>query len=68
MFSICFQSDQEVIHTHLKQKEKNIHSSHAKPKTKTSAQLVGIADYMDKNLEVNDNHKIQIFQTYRQDI
>ena len=35
----------------------NIHSSHARPKTKTSDQLVGFADY----LEVNDNHTMHMY-------
>ena len=34
----------------------NIHSSHARAKTKTSDQLVGIAEYMGTSLEANDNH------------
>ena len=39
----------------------NIHSSHARPKTKTSDQVVGIADYMGTSLEVNDNHTMQMY-------
>ena len=38
----------------------NIHSSHARPKTKTSDQLVGFADYMGTSLEVNDNHTVKV--------
>ena len=49
MFKICFQPDQGLI-TDPKQKEMNIHSSHARPKTKTSDQVVGIADYMGTSL------------------
>ena len=50
-----------LIHRHLNQKEKYIHSSHARPKTKTSDQLVGIADYMGAGLEVNGNHKMHMY-------
>ena len=45
-----------------KQKEMNIHSSHARPKTKTSDQLVGIADYMGTSLEANDNHTMHMYK------
>ena len=40
---------------------KNTHSSHARPKTKTSDQLVGIADYMGTSLEVNDDHTMHMY-------
>ena len=46
--------------------QKNTHSSHAKPKTKPSGQLVGIAEHIDANLEMNDSHIINNFQTCRQ--
>ena len=39
----------------------NIHSSHARPKTKVSGQLVGIADYMSTSLEENDNHTMHMY-------
>ena len=42
--------------------EMNIHSSHARPKTKTSDQLVGIADYMGTSLEANDNHTMHMYK------
>ena len=42
----------------------NIHSSHARLKTKTSDQLVGIADYMGTSLEVNDNHTMHMYIKY----
>ena len=42
----------------------NIHSSHARPKTKTSDQLVGFADYMGTSLEVNDNHTMHMYIKY----
>ena len=69
MFSICFQSDQDLF-TYAKTKiEKNTHSSQARPKTNASGKLVGIADYMCTSLEANDSHHmIQIFQMYRWDI
>ena len=38
----------------------NIHSSHARPKTKASDQLVGSADYMGTSLEVNDNYAMHM--------
>ena len=38
----------------------NIHSSPTRSKTKTSDQLVGIADYMDTSLEANDNHAMHM--------
>ena len=38
---------------------KNTHSFHARPKTKASGQLVGIADYMGASLEMNHNHTIK---------
>ena len=41
--------------------EKNTHSSHARPKTKASGQLVGIADYMGASLEVNDKHTMHMY-------
>ena len=56
MFSICIQSDQDLL---TDMKKKNTHSSHARPKTKASGQLVGIADYMSAGLEVNDNRPMQ---------
>ena len=62
MFSICFLPDQGLI-THTKTK-RNIHSSHARPKTKTSDQLVGIADYMGTSLEANDNHKMHMYKKH----
>ena len=39
----------------------SIHSSHARPKTKTSDQLVGFADYMGTSLEVNANHTMHMY-------
>ena len=61
-----------------------MHSSHARPNTKAIGQLVGIADYMDTSLEVNDNHTMHMYilhiykqymdtcnnkiQTYRHDV
>ena len=39
---------------------KNTHSFHARPKTKASGQLVGIADYMGASLGMNDSHAIKI--------
>ena len=47
---------------------KNTDSSHARHKTKAGGQLVGNADYMVANLEMNGNHTIIFFQTCRQDI
>ena len=44
----------------MNKNEKNIHSSHARLKTKTSGQLVGIADYMSASLEVNDSHTMHM--------
>ena len=61
MFSVCFQPDQGFI-PDTKTKEMNIHSSHARPKTKTSDQLVGIADYMGTSLEANDNHTMHMYK------
>ena len=43
-------------------KQKNNHSSHARPKNKASGQLVGIADYMSASLEMNDSHTIKNFK------
>ena len=63
MFKICFQPDQGLI-TDPKQKEMNIHSSHARPKTKTNDQVVGIADYMGTSLEVNDNHAMHMYKKH----
>ena len=40
-------------------RQKNTHSFHARPKTKASGQLVGIADYMGASLEMNDSHTIK---------
>ena len=48
----------------LNKKEMNIHSSHVRPKTKTCAQLVGVADYMGTSLEVNDNHTMDMYHNY----
>ena len=59
MFSICFQSDQSLI-TDTKTKGNEYSFSHARPKTKTSDQLVGIADYMGTSLEGNDNHTMHM--------
>ena len=39
----------------IDQNEKNIHSSHARLKSKMSGQLMGIADYMSTSLKVNVN-------------
>ena len=39
-----------------RQNEKNAHSSYARSKTKASSQLVGIADYMESGLEVNEQY------------
>ena len=39
----------------------NIYSSHARPKTKTSDKLVGVADYMGTSLEANDNHTMHMY-------
>ena len=70
MLSICFQPDQGLNHRHQNKKEMNIHSSHARPKTKTSDQSVGIADYMGTSLEVNGQsynahvHKIYVQQMH----
>ena len=61
MFSVCFQPYQGLI-ADTKTKEMNIHSSLARPKTKTSDQLVSIADYMGTSLEANDNHTISLVQ------
>ena len=58
MFSICFQPDQGLITD--PQTKGNEYSSHARPKTKTSDKLVGVADYMGTSLEVNDNHTMQL--------
>ena len=44
MFSICFQSDQDLFTDARTKNEMNTHSSHARPMTKASGQLVGIAD------------------------
>ena len=60
MLGICFQPDQGLITDAKTKKEMNIHSSHARPKTKTSDQLVGFADYMGTSLEVNDNHAMHM--------
>ena len=62
MFSICFQPDQALITDTKTKKEMNIHSSHARPKTKTSDELVGFADYMGTSLKVNDNHTMQTYK------
>ena len=62
MFSICFKPDQHLdFSIHQNKKEMNIHSSHARPKTKTSDKLVGFADYMVTSLEVNDNHTMHMY-------
>ena len=61
MFSICFPAWSGLNQRHQNKKEMNIHSSHAGPKTKTSDQLVGIADYMGTSLEVNDNHTMHMY-------
>ena len=45
-------------------KGKEYSFSHARPKTKTSDQLVGIADYMGSGLEVNDNHTMHMYIKY----
>ena len=56
MFSICF----SLIRAYSQMLEpKDTHSSHARPKTKTSDQLVGIADYMGASLEMNDSHTMK---------
>ena len=39
----------------------NILHARSKTKTKTSDQLVGIADYMGTSLEANDNHTFQMY-------
>ena len=59
MFSICLQSDQDLFAD--ARTKKNTQSSHARPKTKASGQLVGIADYKGVSLEMNDNHRIKNF-------
>ena len=63
MSSICFQSDQDLF---TDARTKNMHSSHARPKTKATGQLLGIADYMGASPEINDSHTIKKeFQTYK---
>ena len=64
MFSVCFQSDQDLLTDTRTKIKKNSHSSHARPKTMTSDQLVGIADYMGASLEVNDNHTLHMYIKY----
>ena len=59
MSSIGFQSDQDLC---TDARTKNSHYSHARPKTKASAQLVSIADYMGVSLEMNDSHTIKNFK------
>ena len=70
MFSICFQSDQDLFtDARSKKKMKRILIlPMPDPRTKASGQLVGLADYMGVSLEVNDNHTMQSFQTYRWNI
>ena len=46
----------------MNKNEKNIYFSHARPKTKTCDQLVGIADYMGVSLEVNDKHTMHMYR------
>ena len=52
----------------MNQNEKNIHSSHARPKTKTSDQLVGVADYMGASLKANGKHTMQMYIKYMNNI
>ena len=68
MLSICFQPDQGLITDTKNQKEMNIHSSHARPKTKTSDQLVGIAYYMGANMEANDKHTMHMCIEYMNNV
>ena len=59
MFSICFQSDQDLL-TDVRT-QKNIHYSHARLKTKAGGQLVDIANYIGVSLEMNDDHIVNFF-------
>ena len=45
----------------MNKSEKNIHSSHARLKTKTSDQLVDIANYVSASLKVNDKHTMHMY-------
>ena len=65
MSSICFQSYQDLF---TDNRTKNTHSFHARPKTKASGQLVGIADYLGASLEMNDSHTIKIISNIQTDI
>ena len=56
MSSICFSVWSGIIHKHFNQKEKSIHSSYARPKTESSDQQMGTANYMGASLEVNDKY------------
>ena len=68
MFSICFQCDQDLFTDAGAENEKNTHSSHARPKTKASSQLVGVADCMGMSLEVNDKHTMHMYIKYMNNI
>ena len=61
MFSICFQPDQGLFTDTRTKMEKISTLPMPDPRTKTSDQLVGIADYMGTSLEANVNHTMQIF-------
>ena len=68
MFSICFQSDQDLFTDAWTKNEMSTHSSHAKSKTKATGQLVSVADYVGESLEVSDKHKMHMYIKYMNNI
>ena len=67
MFSICFQSNQDLF-TDMKKMKKIFIFPMPDLRPKASHQLVGVADYMDSGLEVNDNYTMHMYIKYMYNI